>query len=59
MIVLIFLLLLIVMLIGLAFLIKRTFDQADDISHGESYTHGVKTQSTVYPPKGKKEWYGH
>ena len=54
MIVLIFLLLLIVMLIGLAFLIKRTFDQADEHDCEEPYPTEIKTQSTVYPPKGKK-----
>ena len=48
------LILVMLVLVWLAVMSKRTFDQADDLDHRE-----IKTQSTVYPPNGKKEWYGY
>jgi ABC-type cobalt transport system substrate-binding protein len=41
-------------LVWLAVISKKTFDHADELDHRE-----IKTQSTVYPPNGKKEWYGY
>lgn len=41
-------------LVWLAFMSKRTFDKADDLDHRE-----IKTSRTVFPPSGRKDWYGH
>lgn len=41
-------------LVWLAVMSKRTFDQADELDHRE-----IKTSRTVFPPNGKKEWYGY
>jgi hypothetical protein len=48
------LILVMLVLVWLAAMSKKTFDQADELDHRE-----IKTSRTVFPPSGKKDWYGH
>jgi hypothetical protein len=48
------LVLVILALVWVAVMSKRTFDKADELDHRE-----IRTSRTVFPPSGKKDWYGY